>query len=287
MLARAFGLTLAALLLIPHSAQAQDSAKPRRVGVLFSGSPSDPVIKHVREVLVDGLRKRGWEEGRNLVLESRFTGPDPTRLHELAGELVALKVDVIVAGNSQSTEAARRKTATIPIVMLNVAAPVTSGFVASLVRPGGNITGLATQLEAAAAKGFELLKEVDPGIQRVGIIYSPANTGSVATLRHQQEQVPLRLGLSVVPIPISKPTDFDTAFATIAPERLQALFVHPLPIVVSHRRKVCGVRNRAASADRHQRRHPDPRRVLNVLWAGRGGELASQRGVCGSHLEGL
>ena len=238
MTATAFRTAFAVLfsLLALHPAQAQDGAKPRRVGVLIAWSLSDPVSKRTWQALVDGLRELGWEDGRNLVLETRFSGPDPARYHELAAELVALKVDVIVAGNSQSVEAARRKTTTIPIVMLNVTDPVTSGFVASLARPGGNITGLSNQLEAVG-KWFEFLKAIQPGIERVSVIYNPDNAGSVNALKYQQEVAP-HLGLVVIPTPVSKPADFDAAFATIARERLQALLVHPNQVVFTHRAKI-------------------------------------------------
>ena len=225
---------LAPVLLFP--AEAQEAAKPRRVGLLMAWSLSDPVTKRTWQTLVDGLRELGWEEGRNLVLESRFSGPDPARYHDLAAELVALKVDVIVAGNSQSTEAARRNTTTIPIIMVNVTDPVTSGFVASFARPGGNITGLSNQTEAVG-KWFEFLKAIQPGIERVSVVYNPDNAGSVTALKYQQE-VAAHLGLVVIPTPVSKPADFDAAFATIARERLQALLVHPNQVVFTHRSRV-------------------------------------------------
>src|SRR5262245_60782806 len=215
---------LAPLVLIP--AEAQEATKPRRVGVLFAGSLSDPQIKRYWDTLVDGLHQRGWKEGHNLVLEIR-PGSDPTRYDEQAAELVALKVDVIVGGTSQAVEAARRKTATIPIVMFNATDPVKSGFVASLARPGGNITGLANELETVTGKYFEFLKVVKPETERVGIMFNPDNPGSAPALKVQHEQMAPRLGLTVVPIPVSKPSDFDQAFATIARERLHAILVHP------------------------------------------------------------
>src|SRR5262245_36281529 len=188
MLRKVLGLALAAPLSLValDQAAAQDSAKPKRVGVLLLSSPqSDPVIRRVWETFVDGLGEHGWEVGRNVVLEGRFAGPDPARLSELAAELVALKVDAIVAGNSQSVDAARRETTTIPIVMLNVSDPVKSGFVASLARPAGNITGLASQMGVGTGSGktLELLKGANLGIERVGIIYAPDNSASVASLK--------------------------------------------------------------------------------------------------------
>jgi putative tryptophan/tyrosine transport system substrate-binding protein len=238
MVQKIYSVALAAFLslLILNPAMAQDGAKPRRVGLLMAWSLSDPVTKRTWQTLVDSLRELGWEEGRNLVLESRFSGPDPARYHDLAAELVALKVDVIVAGNSQSTEAARRKTTTIPIVMLNITDPVTLGFVASLARPGGDITGLSNQM-TVVEKWFEFLKAIQPGIERVSVVYNPDNAGSVNALKYQQEVAP-HLGLVVIPTPVSKPADFDAAFATIARERLQALLVHPNQVAFTHRSRI-------------------------------------------------
>jgi putative tryptophan/tyrosine transport system substrate-binding protein len=227
---------LAPLLLIP--AVAQDGAKPRRLGVLMNGSLTDPVIRRDWQALVDGLRKHGWEEGRNVVLEGRFAGDDVARFHELAAELVALKVDVVMCANTQATEAARRKTTTIPIVMVNSTDPVSLGFVASLAQPGGNITGLTNQLETVAGKHFDLLREIKPGIERVAIIYGPDVPGSVIALKYQQEQMAPRLGLIVRPIPVSKPADLDDAFATIMRERPQALLVHLPSVVWVHRAQI-------------------------------------------------
>ena len=229
---------LAPLVLIP--AVAQDGAKPRRVGVLMAGSLMDPFTNSLWKALVDGLRELGWEEGRNVLIEGRFVGPDPTRFPEIAAELVSSRVDVIVAGTTQAIEAVRRKTTTIPIVMVTPSDPVGSGFVASFARPGGNITGLANHLNAASGKTFELLRAVKPGIERVGVMYNPDNAASVSGLKHQQEQAAPGLGLVVVPIPVSRPADFDEAFALIARERLHALVVHPAaPLSFgTHREKI-------------------------------------------------
>jgi putative ABC transport system substrate-binding protein len=184
---------------------------------------------------VDGLSEHGWEEGRNVVLEVRYAGPDPARFLELAGELDALKVDVIMTANAEAIDAARRKAAKIPIVMAGASAPVGLGFIESLARPGGNITGVVNQLETIGEKNLELLKEMGLGIERVGIIYSPENVSSLASFNTQKEQWAPRLGLVVVAIPISKPADLDEAFATIVRERVQALQVrhYPGPLRVS------------------------------------------------------
>src|SRR5512145_531715 len=137
MIRKMLGPILAAILpfVISHLSQAQGGAKPRRVGVLQAGSQTDPLVKRLFQALLDGLREHGWEDERNVLIEARFSGQDPTRFPEMAAELIALKVDVIVAGTTQAIEAARRKTTTIPIVMVNPSDPVGSGFVASYARP--------------------------------------------------------------------------------------------------------------------------------------------------------
>jgi len=223
-------------LLLPAWSQRAD--KPRRVGVLFSGLSSDPATRPVLQALVDGLREHGWEDGRNVVLEVRYAGSDPARFPELAAELGALKVDVIMTGPSEAVGAARRKAPEIPIVMTGTALPVRLGFIESLARPGGNITGVVGQIEATGEKNLELFKEISPGIVRVGIIHSPENIGSLASFKVEKEQTAPRLGLMVVPIPVSKPADLDEAFATIVRERVQALFVHATPAIFAQRGRI-------------------------------------------------
>ena len=141
----------------------------------------DPTNQRTLQALLDDLRARGWEEGRNILLEGRFAGSDPARFPELAAELVELEVDLIVAANTQAAVAARSKTTAIPIILVGVADPVGSGLVASLARPGGNVTGMANQIESVSAKSFELLKESKPRIKHIGIVFSPNNSPSVRT----------------------------------------------------------------------------------------------------------
>jgi putative ABC transport system substrate-binding protein len=221
----------------PFGVRAQQ-AKARRIGTIENASASDSAIRPIWQVFVDSLRERGWEEGRNVVFERRYGGSDPTRYPDLAAELVALNVDVIVVANTQAAAAARSKTATIPIIVVGVADPVGSGLVASLARPGGNITGLANQIEIVSAKNFELLKESKPGIKRVGIIFSPNNAPSAKTAKAMQEDVGSRLGLTVMPIGVTKAEDLADAFAMIVREQLEALLVLPVPVVFGNRSKI-------------------------------------------------
>jgi putative ABC transport system substrate-binding protein len=218
-------------------AWSQRADKPRRVGVLSMGLSSDPAARPGFQALVDALREHGWEEGRNVVLEVRHAGPDPARFAELAAELGALKVDVIMTGPSEAVDVARRKAPEIPIVMAGTALPVRLGFIESLARPGGKITGAVIH-ETIGEKSLELFKEISPGIERVDIIHSPANIGSLASFKLDNEQAAPRLGLVVVPIPVSKPADLDEAFATIVRERVQALQVHATPAIFAQRGRI-------------------------------------------------
>jgi putative tryptophan/tyrosine transport system substrate-binding protein len=221
----------------PFAAWAQQPTV-RRVGVLVSGTASDPVSKQTWQAFMGDLRARGWEEGRNITFERRFVGPDPARFSELAAELVALNVDVIVAANTQAATAGRSKTTTTPIVVVGVADPVGSGLVSSLARPGGNITGLANQIEIVSEKNFELLKESKPGIKRVGVVFSPNNFPSAKTAKAMQEEVAPRLGLTIVPIGVTKPEDFAGAFEMIIYEQIEALLVLPVPVAFANRAKI-------------------------------------------------
>jgi putative ABC transport system substrate-binding protein len=172
------------------------------------------------------------------VLELRYAESDPARFPELAAELGALKVDVIMTGPSEAVAVAHRKAPEIPIVMTGTALAVHLGFVQSLARPGGNITGVVSQIESIGEKNWQLGKEIGPGIERVGIIHSPTIVGSLASFKIEKEQMAPRLGLAVLPIPLSNPADLDEAFATIARERVQALGVHLTPAIFAQRGRI-------------------------------------------------
>jgi len=236
--AQAAALIIALILGLSPMAWGQPAEKARRVGILFTLPRSDPINARLRDALVGGLRDHGWEEGKNIVLEERFAGGDAVRLRELAAELVALSVDVILTAQTQAIVAARAKTTTIPIIMVSIADPVGSGLVASLARPGGNITGMANQSETIPAKNLELLKENKPRIKRVGIFFSPDNSPAARTLKAIQEEVAPRLGLTVLPLAVTKPEGFPEAFTTIIRERAEALLVFTTPVVSAHRTKI-------------------------------------------------
>lgn len=167
-----FGFTLSAMLFaLCFCAEAQQTTKIPRIGFLYASSTSPDA--HTR--FHQGLRKFGYIEGQNITVEYRFAKGQFERLPVLAAELVRLKVDVIVTGGSTATRAAKEATSTIPIVMTQDNDPVASGFVASLARPGGNVTGLSTLRPEISAQRLELLKEIVPGLSRVAVLRASDN----------------------------------------------------------------------------------------------------------------
>jgi putative tryptophan/tyrosine transport system substrate-binding protein len=173
------GITLCALLFaFCFPAQAQQSTKVPRIGYLAASI----IAAESRATITQGLRKLGYIEGQNIKIEYRHAEGKFERLPILAAELVRLKVDAILTAGSTATRAAKEATSTIPIIMLQDNDPVASGFVASLARPGGNITGLSTLRPEISGKRLELLKEVVPGLSRVGVLGASDNPGNAQAL---------------------------------------------------------------------------------------------------------
>jgi putative ABC transport system substrate-binding protein len=190
-------------------AEAQQPAKIPRIG--FLGAVSRSTVSARTEAFRQGLRKLGYVEGKNIVIEYRYVEGKLDRVSELAAELVRLKVDIIVTAGPASTRAAKEATVTIPIVMAFDNDPVGSGFVASLPRPGGNITGLATLAPEISGKQLELLKEIAPRLSRVAVLGNSTVSGNAQMLR----EVELAAGAFKVQLQyldILGPKDIETAF---------------------------------------------------------------------------
>jgi putative tryptophan/tyrosine transport system substrate-binding protein len=166
-------LPLTVFLLTVSSADAQQTGKVPRIGFLDSSTAAGSAV--LREAFRQELRKLGWIEGKNLMIEYRFAEQKPERLPELAAELVRLKVDLIVVFGGAEALAAKGATSTIPIVMTNTADPVGAGLVASLARPGGNVTGLSTLSTQLNTKRLEILKDAVPKLARVGVLRQPGS----------------------------------------------------------------------------------------------------------------
>lgn len=215
-------VVLAVLSLVSvHPAEAQQARKVSRIGYL--GLSENPDLDGAFR---KGLRERGYVEGQNISVEYRYAGGKVDRLAELAAELVSLKVGVILASGTQSIQAAKRATKMIPIVFPVTPDPVESGFVASLARPGGNITGLSTLNPEVGGKRLELLKEVIPGISRVAVLWNPTNPGSAVTLK-ETDAAARSLGLKLLPLEVRSSKDFDEAFQAATREHAGAVTVIP------------------------------------------------------------
>jgi len=215
--------------------QAQQSAKVPRIGFQLD-SPASAVTART-EAFREGLRELGYIEGKNIIVEWRSAEGKSERRSELAAELVRLKVDVIVSGGPSVTRGVKEATSTIPIVMAQDPDPVGSGFVASLARPGGNITGLATLSSEITGKQLELLKEIVPKLSRVAIIGNSTNPGDAQALR----ETVLAAGAIEVYLrylDVLDPKDLETAFRAAAKGRADALLVLGNPALNAHRKQI-------------------------------------------------
>lgn len=186
-------LTTALLSTVPF-VEAQQPGKISRIGILNPGRRNDVGIEALSEAFRQGLKDLGYVEGKNLALEYRFAEAEPDRLREIAAEFVRLKVDVIFTINTPASRAAKNVTQTIPIVFTWVADPL--DLVASLARPGGNITGLTSIAADLSGKRLELLKEALSGVSRVGILWNSANPTATRVFKEMEEAGP-RLGIRI------------------------------------------------------------------------------------------
>jgi putative ABC transport system substrate-binding protein len=214
---RAFVAGILALLAAPLAAEAQQAAKVYRVGMLLAGERPTQV-----EGLRQGLREVGYIDGQNVVIEVRHAEGRFERLPAIAAELLRLKVDVIVATGSEGVQAAKDAAHTVPIVMTYVGDPVSRGFVASLARPGGNITGVANLGDELDTKRLELLKEVAPNIARIAVLWNPPQPAHATQLKNLEAGARL-LGVQLQLVPVRVPEDLDGAFSTILRERAGAV----------------------------------------------------------------
>jgi putative tryptophan/tyrosine transport system substrate-binding protein len=225
-------LTLALVILTASlAAEAQPATKVYRIGNLSPGSPL--LVAHLWEVFRQGLRELGYVEGQNLVIENRYAEGSEERLHDLAAELVRLKVDVIVAGGATAVRAAQHATRTIPIVMAAAGDdPVRQGFVASLAHPGGNITGLSFLGEELPGKRLELLKETLPQSTRIAVLTTPAYPAYETTM-HNLTGAARALGLYLHVVKVHRTDELDTAFAALTQAGADAVIVRPDAVLLN------------------------------------------------------
>ncbi len=223
------------LLAAPLAAEAQQAAKVPRIGYLSINLAASPPQLH--EAFRQGLRDLGYVEGRNVVIEYRDAEGKPERLPALAAELVALKVDVIVAPTTPAALAAKQATRTLPIVFIGSGDPVTDGLVTSLARPGGNVTGLSSLTPERVGKCLELLTQAVPGVSRVAALWQPGAVGERTekdTLKGA-EVAARALGVRLQFVEARGPADIDSAFSDMTRARAGALAVWTTAMFVSER----------------------------------------------------
>jgi ABC-type uncharacterized transport system substrate-binding protein len=235
---RAFlGILAGSLLAAPLAAEAQQAAKVARIGYLAGSLAATP---HLPEAFRQGLRDLGYVEGRNLVIEYRDAEGKYERLPALAAELVALKVDVIVAGGAPQALAAKQATRTIPIVFASSPDPVESGLVTSLARPGGNVTGLSFLAPELVGKRLEQLTQAVPGVNRVAVLWQPGGWGERTDkdMLKATEVAARALGVLLQFVEARGPADFDRAFSDMTRARAGALTVLGSVMFFGERRRL-------------------------------------------------
>ena len=251
MIVRATLLALCVLAVL-LSAEAQPAEKVYRIGYLSIGSsPSTPgIYTRPLEGFRQQLRELGWVEGRNIAIEFRFADGRADRLPGLAEELVRLKVDIITASPTPAAMAAKKATSTIPIVGMSLTEPVAVGLVASLARPGGNVTGVSYAFGTEIfGKQLELLRDISPSGRRVAVLANPGGSPAYPQMLEATRAAARSLGLELQLLEVREAEEFDGAFAAMARERARALLVMGHPLFFLHRARLAdlAVRNRLPS----------------------------------------
>lgn len=242
---RQFLIAAGALLVAPLAAEAQRVGKTPRIGYLSLQSPAEPRSRAFQ----GGLRELAYIDGQNVTIEYRWARHDEGRLGILAKELIDLNVDVIVALEPPGARVAQRLTKTIPIVIRSTDDPVAAGFVASLARPGGNVTGLSSVSAELEAKRLELLAELVPGISRIAVLRNPVGPiAASSSARIERAAIVLRLHLQ--PLEARRVEDLEQAFGTATRGRAEALLVIRDPLFMANRTRIAqlAVRHRLPTA---------------------------------------
>jgi putative ABC transport system substrate-binding protein len=225
-----FGFTLGTLA-APLAPEAQQAAKLARIGFLGLNAPS--VATRHTNPFRHALRDLGWIDGNNVSIEYRWAEGKPERLPVLARELVQLSVDVLVTSGAPAALAAQQATATIPIVMAQINDPVALGLVASLSKPGSNITGLATLHSELGSKQIELIKEAVPKASRLAVLWHPGNPGARDIVTHTRHAA-RTLGLALLPVEVRGAGDLAAALTAMKRQRADALLVAPDPLLLPY-----------------------------------------------------
>jgi len=222
---------------LPLAAQAQPRDGMRRIGVLMGIGANDPDAQPRTAAFLQALGALGWKEGDNLRINWRWAGDDPALYERYASELVALGPEVLLTMASRGVEELRRQTSTIPIVIVNVGDPVRQGFVASLARPGGNITGFSNFDPPMAGKWLGMLTQITPPVAHVAVLYNPATSPAGAMLPYIEE-AGRSLVVSVRAAPVRDDAEIEAMMAGLAGEEHGGLLVLPDPFTAAHREAI-------------------------------------------------
>jgi len=220
----------------PFAGRAQQPEKVRRIGFLsnFSNAESG---KYLISCFVDGLRDLGWADGTHVRIDFRWAEGISDRFSLFAAELVNSKPDLIVVTSTPGTQAVQRATRDIPVVFMGVSDPVKSAIVASLSRPGGNVTGVSNFLPAISGKLIELLRTVAPSSVRLGVMHNPSNAGKILELKELQE-ASRTLGVAIVPIEVRSSEEFPAAFSKITRENCNGLIILQEGVTLGSRKQI-------------------------------------------------
>jgi putative ABC transport system substrate-binding protein len=218
-------------------ARAQEPDRMRRIGVLMSASENDPEYQIYLAAFVDGLQKLGWSEARNVNIYYRWA-PDVEFMQGYAKELVALEPDLILSQNTPTTASLLQQTRTIPIIFTNVSDPVGSGFVASLPRPGGNVTGFINMEASLGSKWLELLKEIAPRVARVAFLFNPATATYAEYYLNTLKAAAASLGVEAIEAPVHDTSELESVLAALAREPNGGLIAMPSGFFNVHRVEV-------------------------------------------------
>ena len=230
----------ASALASPLSSLAQPAPKVWRLGYLDLGSRKSLVDSGRFAALIEGLREQGYAEGKNFSLEARYADGNADRLDGFAAELVRQKIDLLLSTGNPASRAARRATATIPIVVTVITDPVGEGFAASLARPGGNITGMSTGVEDTVLKLVELLSVAVPTLKRIAVITNPASSSHTPMLS-RIEVAARQSGKQVLEVSVRTPAEIERGFATMARERIDAVISLPDAFLLQQRAQIAGL----------------------------------------------
>jgi putative ABC transport system substrate-binding protein len=223
----------------PLVARAQQPERMRRIGVLMAHAESDPEFQQYLAAFREELQKLGWTEGRNIRIDSRWGALDDAELRQQsANELVALQPDVILTQNTPPTASMLQQTRTIPIIFVIVADPVGSGFVKSLARPGGNVTGFTVMEPTIAGKWLELLKEIAPRIKRAALLFNPATTPYADTYLNPFKAAAATFALEAIAAPVHDTTELESVFAAQSRGLDSGLILMPDGFLNVHRAEI-------------------------------------------------